>query len=148
MGSKPCPSFPCFFGKRQGKPPKKQGFFIPTEPLKSLEKKGKTPKKPRNSSQGEKNKEFQKNKERKAKEPTWICTPRLRYVLRLGVFHGGVRIRVGLFLLGALRRGLEGANLYMSVSVFWGVSRAGRCEFGRGVPSDGLRRYGLSLLKT
>ena len=43
-----------FFGKRQGKPPKKQGFFIPTEPLKSLEKKGKTLKKTRNSSQGEK----------------------------------------------------------------------------------------------
>ena len=38
----PCPSFPCFLWKRQGKPPKKQGFFIPTEPLKSLEKKGKT----------------------------------------------------------------------------------------------------------
>ena len=36
-----CPSFPCCFGKRQGKPPKKQGFFIPTEPLKSLQKKGK-----------------------------------------------------------------------------------------------------------
>ena len=25
----PCPSFPCFFGKLQGKPPKKQGFFYP-----------------------------------------------------------------------------------------------------------------------
>ena len=44
---------------------KKQGFFIPTEPLKSLGKKGKTLAKTRNSSQGTKNKEFQKNKERK-----------------------------------------------------------------------------------
>ena len=43
---KPCPSFPCFFfGKRPAKPPKKQGFFIPTEPPKSLEKKGKMLKK-------------------------------------------------------------------------------------------------------
>ena len=51
----PCPSFPCFFfGKRQEKPPKKQGFFIPSEPLKSVEKKGKTLKKKRNSSQGKK----------------------------------------------------------------------------------------------
>ena len=41
----PCPSLPCFVGKRQGKPPKKQGFFIPTEPPKSLERKGKTLKK-------------------------------------------------------------------------------------------------------
>ena len=38
----PCPSFPCFFGKRQGKPPKKQGFFIPPASLTSLEKKGNT----------------------------------------------------------------------------------------------------------
>ena len=30
------------FGKRQGKPPKNKDFFIPTEPLKSLAKKGKT----------------------------------------------------------------------------------------------------------
>ena len=38
-------------GKRSGKPPKKQGFFIPTEHPKSLEKKGKTVKKARKSSQ-------------------------------------------------------------------------------------------------
>ena len=50
----PCPSFPCFFGKWQGKTPKKQGFFIPTEPLKSLEKKRKMLKKTRNSLQGKK----------------------------------------------------------------------------------------------
>ena len=44
--SQPCPSFPCFFGKRQGKPPKKnKDIFIPTKPQKSLEKKGKTLKK-------------------------------------------------------------------------------------------------------
>ena len=50
----PCPSFPCFFGKSQGKSPKRQGFFIPTEPLKSLERKGKILKKTRNSLQGKK----------------------------------------------------------------------------------------------
>ena len=61
----PCPSFPCFLEKGTENPPKKQGFFIPTEPLKSLEKKGKTLEKTRNSSQGKKNKEFQKNKARK-----------------------------------------------------------------------------------
>ena len=39
---------------------KKQGFFLPSEPLKSLEKKGKTFKKTRKSSQErKKNKEFQ-----------------------------------------------------------------------------------------
>ena len=64
--SLPCPSFPCFLGKRQGKPPKKQGFFIPTEPLKSLEKKGKTLEKTRKSSKKRRKiKEIQKNKERK-----------------------------------------------------------------------------------
>ena len=41
-----------FSGKWQGKSPKRQGSFIPTEPLKSLEKKGRTLKKTRNSSQG------------------------------------------------------------------------------------------------
>ena len=46
--------FLVFFGKRHGKPPKKQGFVMPTEPLKSLEKKGKTLEKTRNSSQGKK----------------------------------------------------------------------------------------------
>ena len=60
--SNPCPSFPCFFGKRQGKPPQKQGFCIPTEPLKSLEKKGKTPKKTRNFLAGEKAKEVKKTR--------------------------------------------------------------------------------------
>ena len=69
----PCPSFPCFlFWKRQGKPPKKQGFFTPTEPQDSLEKKGKTPpppkkKKTRNSSQGTKQ-VISKNEERKDRE--------------------------------------------------------------------------------
>ena len=43
-----------FFGKNARKTSKKQGFFIPTEPLKSLEKKGKTLKKTRKSSQGKK----------------------------------------------------------------------------------------------
>ena len=64
--SLPCPSFPCFFFWEKAKEnhQKKQGFFIPSEPLISLEKKGKPLRKTRNSPQG-KNKEFQKNKEEK-----------------------------------------------------------------------------------
>ena len=66
--SLPCPSFPCFFlekGKENHQ--KNKDFFTPTEPLKSLEKERKTLKKTRNSSQGKKNKEFHKNKERKGR---------------------------------------------------------------------------------
>ena len=37
----PCPSFPCFVGKAQGKPPKEQGFLFLPNP-KNLEKKGTT----------------------------------------------------------------------------------------------------------
>ena len=59
LSTVPCPSFPFFCGKRHGKPPKKQGFFIPTEPLKSLGKKGKTFEKTRNSSRREKKKKKQ-----------------------------------------------------------------------------------------
>ena len=41
--TQPWSSFPCRFGKRQGKPPKKRGFLMQlAEPLKSLGKKGKT----------------------------------------------------------------------------------------------------------
>ena len=43
-----------FFGKWQGKLPKKQGLFIPTEPLKSLEKRGETLEKTRSFLAGEK----------------------------------------------------------------------------------------------
>ena len=63
-----CPVLPFldfFLEKRQGKPPKKQGFFIPTEHPKSLEKKGKMLKKTRSSSQGKKTRNSKKNKERK-----------------------------------------------------------------------------------
>ena len=62
-------SFLSLFFWKQGKPPKKQGFFIPTEPLKSLEKKGKTLKKTRNSSQGEKTRNPQKT--RKGRTGYW-----------------------------------------------------------------------------
>ena len=55
---RPADSLFFFFFKKKKKGQvhhqKKQGFFIPTEPLKSLEKKGKTLKKTRNSSQGQK----------------------------------------------------------------------------------------------
>ena len=66
-GPSQCPSFPCFFGgKWPEKPPTKQGFAIPTEPLKSLEKKGKTLKKTRNFSQGrKKTRNSKRNMERK-----------------------------------------------------------------------------------
>ena len=51
----PCPSFPCFFcGKRQEKPTKTTRIFIPSEPLKSLEKKGKRSKKQGNPRKGKK----------------------------------------------------------------------------------------------
>ena len=43
-------SFLWFFWKKARKTTQKNGFFIPTEPLKSLEKKGKTLEKTRNSS--------------------------------------------------------------------------------------------------
>ena len=43
----PWSSFPCFFGKSKENHPKKQGFFLGAEPLKSLGKKGKTLKKAR-----------------------------------------------------------------------------------------------------
>ena len=45
VGALPYPSFPCFFGKRQGKPPKNKDLFTLTEALKSLERKGTTLKK-------------------------------------------------------------------------------------------------------
>ena len=57
--------FLVFLEKGKENHPKNKDFFIPTEPLKSLEKERKTlKKKKRNSSEG-KNKEFPKNKERK-----------------------------------------------------------------------------------
>ena len=62
------------FWKTAGKTTKKkQGFFIPAEPLKSLEKKGETLKKTKNSSQRTKTRNFsqKKNKERKDRENIW-----------------------------------------------------------------------------
>ena len=54
--------FLVFFEKMQGKPTKQKGFLIPTEPLKSLEKKGKPQGKNKESPRKglKKNKEFQK----------------------------------------------------------------------------------------
>ena len=64
----PALSFLSFaFLKRQGKPPKKRGYFITTEPPKSLEKKGKQSKK-RKPSQGKKNRELKKYEERKDRQ--------------------------------------------------------------------------------
>ena len=61
----PSPDLLCFFGKRQGKPPKKQGFFIVAEPLKSLGKKGKTRKKARNSLERQKARKSKKARKRR-----------------------------------------------------------------------------------
>ena len=60
----PCPPFPCFVGKRQGKPAQKQGFFIPTEPLKYLEKKGENAQTSMESLARRKNKEINERKGR------------------------------------------------------------------------------------
>ena len=57
--------------KWPGKPPKKQGFFILAEPLKSLERRENCSKKQGIPRTG-KNKEFQKNKERKERECTLV----------------------------------------------------------------------------
>ena len=54
-----------FLGKRQGKPPKNKDFLSLPNPLKSLEKKGKTLEKNKEILTRRKNKEIQKNKERK-----------------------------------------------------------------------------------
>ena len=56
------PVLPFLVFLEKGKPSKKQGFFIPTEPLKSLEKKGKTLKKTRKSSQGKKTRNSKKTR--------------------------------------------------------------------------------------
>ena len=56
-------------------------------------------------------------------ESAVLSHPPLRVGPPLGcVFHEGVRICVGLFLFGAHRRGLGGANLYMFVWSFGGLS--------------------------
>ena len=72
---RPCPSFPCFFGKRQGKPQKKQGFFRPAEPLKSLEKKGKTLEKTRNSSPAKKTRNSKKARKGRTGEVSDTMAP-------------------------------------------------------------------------
>ena len=58
----PCSSF---LEKGKENPPKKQEFFIPTEPQKSLEKKGKTLEKNKEILAGERSKEIKKSEERK-----------------------------------------------------------------------------------
>ena len=60
----PCPSFPCLFWKRQGKPPEKHGFVYPYRSPKIAAKDRKDAQKTRNSSQREKTRNSNK-KERK-----------------------------------------------------------------------------------
>ena len=71
-----------FFWKKAGKNTKKQGFFIPAEPLKSPKKKGKTLKKKKEFLARGKSKEFQENKERKDRD----C-PRAKYIVEKSCCH-------------------------------------------------------------
>ena len=64
----PCPSFPCFFGKGQGKPPKKTRIFYSYQTPKIPGKEEENGQKNKEILAGEKNKEIQKNKERKDRE--------------------------------------------------------------------------------
>ena len=56
---KPCPSFPCFFWKRQGKPPKNKDFLFPPNPWNPWKRSEKRSKKQGIPRRG-KNKEFKK----------------------------------------------------------------------------------------
>ena len=69
--------FLAFSGKRQGKPPKKQGFSVSSEPLKSLQKEGKTLKKSKEFLEKQKSKEIQKSKERKIRVNSGMARVRL-----------------------------------------------------------------------
>ena len=61
----PCPSFPCSFGKRQGKPQKKTRIIYPSRSPKIAGKEGENAQNNEEFlAREKKNKEFQKNKER------------------------------------------------------------------------------------
>ena len=64
-----------FFWKKAGKTTKKQGFFIPTEPLKSLEKKGKNGQKNKEILARRKNKEFQKKQGKEGQGIYYVVSP-------------------------------------------------------------------------
>ena len=66
--------FLCFFSqkKRHGKPGK-QGFLIPAESLKSLEKQGRTLKQKGNSSQGDKTRNSQKTRKGRTGKKKYRC---------------------------------------------------------------------------
>ena len=65
--------------KNKGNPPKKSKGFLFAEPLKSLEKKGKTPQKKQGKSENKKNKESEKSKDWRVREirsksgPNQVC---------------------------------------------------------------------------
>ena len=63
--------FLAFFGKQLGKPPKKQGFLLLAEPLKSLGKKGKNAQNRKEFLEKEKGKENQKGKEKEIRAYRW-----------------------------------------------------------------------------
>ena len=76
LKSHPVLPFLVFLEKGTENPPKKQGFFIPTEPLKSLEKKGKTLEKTRNSSQGKKTRNSKKTRKGRTGQITRVAPVR------------------------------------------------------------------------
>ena len=62
FGYKPCPSFPCFLGKKDRKTTKKQDFFLYLPNPKNPWKRRENARKDKEFLAGEKNKEFQKKK--------------------------------------------------------------------------------------
>ena len=79
-----------FWKKRHGKPPKKQGFFIPAEPLNPWKRREKRSKKNKEILAGRKNKEFQKNKDRKDSKrvPNLVDVSNIFYFFRSGRAEG------------------------------------------------------------
>ena len=86
-----------FLGKRKESPPKKQGFLIPTEPLKSLEKKGKKQRwnKKNKSSQGENNKEIPQTRKDRV---VWKSGPGSLWWWNLKILRTGGCLFVSIFV--------------------------------------------------
>ena len=86
---KPWSSFPCLFGKRQGKPPRKQGFLMLAEPLKSLRMKGKPLKIARNSLKRKKARKSKKARKRRlGRLKCWSQMPTRLHKTRAGRGQG------------------------------------------------------------
>ena len=103
----PCPAFACSFLENRTETHQKTRIFFPTEPLKSLEKKGKTQtqkKKTRNASQGKK--QGIPKKQRKDRVLVFADSP--IFFLNFGVFCGWPRLlQTQIVKCSAQRRHLE-----------------------------------------